>query len=209
MKKNDFQDEIDVTKYQRDRIAQLLEETKAQQDMLDDVETLLQNANCYMEDMKCVTYTDEEKKQYVEDTQDYQKLLEKIHINGYHNIDLFNVATIEEVSEANRELAMYYHEYTKQYDLDVYDYAITGIIGTMSALMDLLLVTEINGGVVSAGKLKSGVESLFGELLSADTISELEKKYKVSYDISKKHKYDVPRGNGIMPVVPSFYVAWT
>jgi hypothetical protein len=86
--------------------------------------------------------------------------------------------------QINATLVSFYSEFTDQYKLDKYDYAITGIIGTIAALMDYFLVTHVDGKKVIPGKLKSGVEGFWNKLLSEEKIKELEKKYKVTYDIS-------------------------
>lgn len=107
-----------------------------------------------------------------------------MHIKVDIQIDLYEIATIKEINEVNYLLSRYYSEFTDQYKLDKYDYAISGIIGTIAALMDYFLVTKVDGKKVVPGKLKSGVEDFWNKLLSTKKIKELEEKYKVTYDIS-------------------------
>lgn len=185
MKQNDFQDEIDVAKYQRDKICDLYDRTTSQGVALDEIEQMLKNANLYKNEMYPSVGKTVMLQADSEESKDFTSLLQAAHEEGYQGVSLFDVATLNEVAAANAELKRYYRGYAQQYELDAYDYAISGIVGTIAALLDALLVTETSESGISSGKLKSGVETLLSKALPSERIKHLEDKYKVSYDISK------------------------
>ncbi len=188
---NDFQDETDVLKYQRDRLVTASDAVDEQTKLLDEVGNKLSGlkdvAFGLTSNIKLPSNIrfPTSKKQSDDKNEEFESILQEANERGYTNIDIYNVATIEEVNEANSLLRQYYKEYTEQYDLDAVDYALSGIIGTIAALMDLLLVTTIKGDTVTPGKAKSGVEALWKKLLSNETIANLEQEFKVGYDISQ------------------------
>lgn len=191
MHKKVFAKEIDVLKYQRDNINSLNEGYSKLNTEIDDLEKRLQEFinSSNVDQCKIKEFIDKNCSEEIKVKKDYPErnfddLLNEAHNKGYSKVDLYEVATTEEVNEANYLLSKYYREFTDQYKLDKYDYAISGIIGTIAALMDYFLVTSIDGKKVVAGKLKSGVENFWNKLLSDNKIGELEEKYKVTYDIS-------------------------
>ncbi len=115
----------------------------------------------------------------------FDDLLKKAHRAGFADSILADIATQEEIDETVRLLNSYYSEYSGQYTLDQEDYAVAGIIGVMAALMDYFLVTVTSGSSVTSGSLKTGVENFWNKMLSPEKIKDLEKKYKVTYDISR------------------------
>lgn len=191
MHKKVFAKEIDVLKYQRDNINSLNEGYSKLNTEIGDLEKRLQDFinSSNVDQCKIKEFIDKSCSEEIKVKKDYPErnfddLLNEAHNKGYSKVDLYEVATTEEVNEANYLLSKYYREFTDQYKLDKYDYAISGIIGTIAALMDCFLVTSIDGKKVVAGKLKSGVENFWNKLLSDNKIGELEEKYKVTYDIS-------------------------
>lgn len=191
MPKNIFQDEIDVLKYQRNKLKNLDDSYKTLNTDLDELEKQLKSfmsinqVNFDKLEPKSVdnilTPVDKESIQ-IERT--FNDLVKESHESGYKNIDIYDVATQEEVEEANRLLRSYYQEFSNQYRLDKYDYVISGIIGSLAALMDYFLVTTVSGKEVTSGKLKSCTENFWNKILSQDKIKFLEEKYRVTYDIS-------------------------
>ncbi|MDO4924206.1 MAG: hypothetical protein Q3980_00915 [Turicibacter sp.] len=191
MPKNIFQDEIDVLKYQRNKLKNLDDSYKTLNTDLDELEKQLKSfmsinqVNFDKLEPKSVdnilTPVDKESIQ-IERT--FNDLVKESHESGYKNIDIYDVATQEEVEEANRLLRSYYQEFSNQYRLDKYDYVISGILGSLAALMDYFLVTTVSGKEVTSGKLKSCTENFWNKILSQDKIKFLEEKYRVTYDIS-------------------------
>ncbi len=193
MAKKAFKNEVDVLKYQREKINSLNEDYSQMNNELDELEKQVQEfiksqnidkskiteliANNEVEKPNLEKFESEPQK-------NFDDLINQAHQSGYSDVDLYEIATIKEINETNHLLNRYYSEFTDQYKLDKYDYAISGIIGTIAALIDYFLVTNVEGKKVEPGKFKSGVEDLWNKLLSEKKIEELEEKYKVTYDIS-------------------------
>lgn len=193
MSKKAFENEIDVLKYQREKISSLNEGYFIMNNELDEFEKTVQEfiKNQNIDKSMITQFIDNNKiedpvLEIVENKSEtnFKDLINQAHQSGYSGVGLYEIATIKEINEANYLLSRYYSGFTDQYKLDKYDYAISGIIGTISALMDYFLVTKVDGEKVVSGKLKSGVEDFWNNLLSKEKISELEKNYKVPYDIS-------------------------
>lgn len=191
MPKNFFQNEIDVLQHQRNKLKKLDESYKTLNTDLDELEKklkLFMNVNQVnfenLESKSVDTSMKSINKESVQVNRTFNDLLKESHNAGYQNTDIYDVATKEEVEEANRLLSSYYQEFSNQYRLDKYDYVISGIIGSLAALMDYFLVTTVSGKEVTSGKLKSCTENFWNTILSEDKIKFLEEKYKVTYDIS-------------------------
>lgn len=193
MVKKEFDNQIDVLKYQREKINSLDKEYYQINNELDKFEKQVQDfiKSQNIDKSKIIEFIanniiEEPELEKVESKpqENFDDLIKEAHQKGYSDVDLYEVATIKEINDANILLSGYYNEFTDQYKLDKYDYAISGIIGTIAALMDYFLVTKVDGKKVVPGKLKSGVEDFWNKLLSKEKIKELEKKHKVTYDIS-------------------------
>ena len=91
------------------------------------------------------TVANKSKKVKNEPQKRFNDLINQAHQSGYSNVNLDEIATIKEISDANYLLSRYYNKFSDQYKLDKYDYAISGIIGTVAALMDYFLVTKVDG----------------------------------------------------------------
>lgn len=198
MDKKVFKDEVDVLKYQRDKLNSIDKGYSDLNNDIDEFEKRLQefvkkqnisipdnfDSNTESKQEKSQCKASDFKVEENNQARDFNTLLNKAHEEGYLNVNLYDVATKEEINEANMLLKNQYKEYTDKYKLDKYDYAISGIIGSIAALMDFFLVTKVNGKIVTPGRLKSGAENFWNSILSEEKIKELEKKYKVTYDIS-------------------------
>lgn len=193
MSKKAFKEEIDVLKYQREKINSLDKGYSKMNNDIDEFEKQVQEfiKNQNIDKSKITKFISNSKIEKFElekveskTHKNFDDLVNQAHQSGYSDVDLYEIATRKEISEANHLLSRYYSEFTDQYKLDKYDYAISGIIGTIAALMDYFLVTKVEGKKVVSGKLKSGVEDFWNKLLSEEKIKELEEKYKVTYDIS-------------------------
>lgn len=193
MRSKIFQDETDVLKYQRERLKNISETNNKFNSDLDALEIQLQKylSEQGIENIASDKSTLEKTKDYVEIKKDdikkdktFDDLKTEAREKGYENFNLEEVATNEEIKETHFLLNKYYNNFSDEYKLDKYDYAISGIVGTLAALIDYFIVTNVNGKKVSSGKMKSGVEKLWQKLLSDQKIETLEKKYKVCYDIS-------------------------
>lgn len=193
MSKNAFEDEIDVLKYQREKINSLDKGYSEMANELDKFEKQVQEfiKSQNIDEVKIQKFITNNKveqslvgKIESKPEKNFDDLINEAHQSGYSDVDLYEIATIEEINETNQLLNRYYSEFTDQYKLDKYDYAISGIIGTIAALIDYFLVTNVEGKKVMPGKLKSGVEKFWNNLLSEEKIRNLEEKYKVTYDIS-------------------------
>ncbi len=185
MKDDAFQKELDVAKHQRDKISKLQCEVSNQSKDLDEIENLLNKSNLYIDNISSKVQfenTDIKKEQTTERI--FSDIVNIAHNAGYENTSFYDEVFAEEVAIANKELLSHYQEYSKDFKFDAVDYAISGIIGTIAALVDLLFVTSINGNQVSPGPLKNGVEDLFSKILPPEKIKDFEKKFKVNYDIS-------------------------
>lgn len=193
MSKKAFEDEIDVLKYQREKINSLDKGYSEMVNELDKFEKQVQEfiKSRNIDEVKIEKFIANNKveqslvgKIESKPEKNFDDLINEAHQSGYSDVDLYEIATIEEINETNQLLNRYYSEFTDQYKLDKYDYAISGIIGTIAALIDYFLVTNVEGKKVMPGKLKSGVEGFWNNLLSEEKIRNLEEKYKVTYDIS-------------------------
>lgn len=193
MTKKAFENEVDVLKYQREKINSLDKGYSQMNNELGGFEKQVQEFIKIqnIDKSKITEFIENNKieKPNLEKSENrpkksFDNLINQAHQSGYSDVDLYEVATIKEINEVNQLLNRYYGEFTDQYKLDKYDYAISGIIGTIAALIDYFLVTNVDGKNVVPGKLKSGVEDFWNKLLSENKIEELEEKYKVTYDIS-------------------------
>lgn len=193
MAKKAFENEVDVLKYQREKINSLDKGYSQMNNELDEFEKQVQEfiKGQNIDKTKIAEFIANNKiekpnleKVESKPQKNFDDLINQAHQSGYSDVDLYEIATIKEINETNQLLNRYYSEFTDQYKLDKYDYAISGIIGTIAALIDYLLVTNVDGRKVVPGKLKSGVEDFWNKLLSEEKIEELEEKYKVTYDIS-------------------------
>lgn len=213
MDKKVFQNEIDVLKFQRDKIIALDKSYNDINNNLDDLEKRIQqyikdndinvsNLNNKMETSNISKFNTQSED--IDKNKCFKELLNDANKSGYSNVDLMEVASIEEIKEANKLLHSYYKSFTKQYDLDKYDYAISGIIGTIAALIDYFLVTNVNGKDVTSGKLKSGVEGLWNKILSEEKIKSLEELNKVAYDISSNTSKISQEVLGLCPLYHRF-----
>ncbi|WP_066503218.1 hypothetical protein [Abyssisolibacter fermentans] len=213
MGKKVFQNEIDVLKYQREKINSLDNSYSQMNNELDELEKRVQEfINNQNTDKSVITEFIEnnriEKLEWQKVKKRPQKrfedLINESHDSGYSNVAINEVATKKEINEANYLLSKYNSEFTDQYKLDKYDYAISGIIGTIAALIDYFLVTKTVGKKVVPGKLKSGVETFWNKLLSGEKIKELEEKYKVTYDISSNTSKISQEVLGLCPLYHRF-----
>lgn len=193
MAKKAFENEVDVLKYQREKINSLDKGYSQMNNELDEFEKQVQEfiKSQDIDKAKTAEFIANNKiekfnleKVESKPQKNFDDLINQAHQSGYSDVDLYEIATIKEINETNQLLNRYYSEFTDQYKLDKYDYAISGIIGTIAALIDYFLVTNVDGKNVAPGKLKSGVEDFWNKLLSEGKIEELEEKYKVTYDIS-------------------------
>lgn len=193
MAKKAFENEVDVLKYQREKINSLDKGYSQMNNELDEFEKQVQEfiKSQNIDKAKIAEFIANNKiqKSNLEKVEskpqkNFDDLINQAHQSGYSDVDLYEIATIKEINETNQLLNRYYCEFTDQYKLDKYDYSISGIIGTIAALIDYFLVTNVDGKKVVSGKLKSGVEDFWNKLLSEGKIKELEEKYKVAYDIS-------------------------
>lgn len=213
MPKDIFQDEVDVLKFQRDRITALDSSYSNINSDLDELEKRVQsfmkanniNESNLNEDIsnKKVEILSKEV-EIKQERNSFNDLVENANKSGYSGVDIKEVASIEEIKEANDLLHSYYNGFTKQYDLDKHDYAISGIIGTIAALIDYFLVTNVKGKSVTPGKLKSGVEKLWNNILSEETIKSLEELNKVTYDVSSNTSKISQEVLGLCPLYHRF-----
>ena len=193
MSKKIFQDEIDVLGYQREKLKNLDKSYSDFKNELNDFENKL-NAFIEAEGIN-LEIIEIEKHQFTEKIQSeeifqiknsrsFEDLLETANNYGFKDANLEDIATQKEIDDANNILQNRYKEFSDQFQLDKYDYAIAGIIGSLAALMDYFLVTNVSGTEVTPGKLKNCAENFWNIILSEEKIKELEKKYQVVYDIS-------------------------
>lgn len=211
MSKNIFQDEIDVLKYQRNNLKNLDESYKNLNMDLDELEkqlkSFMSSNSVDFEKLKTKSINSisaPANKENIQVERSFNDLVKESHEAGYKDIDIYDVATKEEVEDVNRILRSYYQEFSNQYRLDKYDYAISGIIGSLAALMDYFLVTTVSGKEVTSGKLKSYAENFWNKILSENRIKDLENKYKVIYDISSNTSKMPNEVSGLCPLYHRF-----
>lgn len=218
MAKKIFKDEIDVLKYQRDKVNTLSKCYSELENEIDDLEEKIQqfmasrNINkskideCILESKSLETQNNEIEniKENVVFNKSFDDLIYEANLNGYSNIDILEIATKEEIYEANNILKNYYSKYTDQYKMDKYDYAIAGIIGSIAAFLDYFLVTKVNGKNVMPGNFKDYAENFWNKILSPDKIKELEDKYKVTYDVSSNTSKISQEVLGLCPLYHRF-----
>ncbi|MFR4162029.1 MAG: hypothetical protein ACLT0R_05450 [Paraclostridium sordellii] len=213
MPKDIFKDEVDVLKFQRDKLINLDKSYSDINSDLDELEKRMQEfmksnnmnsskINDIVRDKNVNILSKDDKDK--QESKSFNDLIEEANKSGYVGVDIKEVASIEEIKEANDLLHNYYKDFTKQYDLDKYDYAISGIIGTIAALIDYFLVTNVNGKDVTTGKLKSGVEVLWNSILSEEKIKSLEELNKVTYDVSSNTSKISQEVLGLCPLYHRF-----
>ena len=154
MAKKTFTNEIDVLKYQREKINSLDKDYSKVNKELDEFEKQLQkflesknidkDKNTEFIKNKQIV-ANKSKKVKNEPQKRFNDLINQAHQSGYSDVNLYEIGTIKEISDANYLLSRYDNEFSDQYKLDKYDYAISGIIGTVAALMDYFLVTKVDG----------------------------------------------------------------
>lgn len=213
MSKGIFQDEVDVLKFQRNRLIDLDRSYCNINNDLDEIEKrlqeLIQSNNIDSTKLNNIVRdknvgTTSQNITLKEHNNSFDDLVVQSHNSGYVGVDIKDVASMEEIKEANELLHNYYKDFTKQYDLDKYDYSISGIIGTIAALIDCFLVTNINGKNVTPGKLKLGVEGLWNNILSQEKIKSLEDLNKVTYDVSSNTSKISQEVLGLCPLYHRF-----
>lgn len=213
MPKDIFKDEVDVLKFQRDKLIYLDKSYSDINSDLDELEKRVQEfiksnnmnsskINDIVRDKNVNILSKDDKDK--QESKSFNDLIEEANKSGYVGVDIKELASIEEIKEANDLLHNYYKDFTKQYDLDKYDYAISGIIGTIAALIDYFLVTNVNGKDVTSGKLKSGVEELWNNILSEGQIKSLEELNKVTYDVSSNTSKISQEVLGLCPLYHRF-----
>lgn len=213
MAKKIFQEEIDVLGYQRTRVVTLAKDYAELDNDISEMEEKL-SAFIKAEGLTLETNKTEEihlvqnelTKEITEtkNNRSFDDLLKDARNSGFKDMDLEDIATREEVNEANSILLECYNEFSDQFKLDKYDYAIAGIIGSLAALMDFFLVTKVSGNDVTPGKLKNCAENFWNKILSEEKIKELEKKYQVVYDISQNTGKAAQEVLGLCPLYHRF-----
>lgn len=214
MPKDVFQHEIDVLKFQRDKLILLDKSYSDINSDLNELEKRVQeftkskNTNSSKISTIIIKETDtnvlDAEIKEKQESKSFNDLVVEANKNGYIDANIKEVASTQEIKEANDLLHAYYKDFTKQYDLDKYDYAISGIIGTIAALIDYFLVTNVDGKNVTSGKLKSGVEDLWNSILSQEKIKSLEELNKVTYDISSNTSKISKEVLGLCPLYHRF-----
>lgn len=116
----------------------------------------------------------------------WETIVSQVNEETCNLVVLEDVFSQQEISENAEYMASLRKEFSDLNKLDKWDFAVAGISGTIAALLDYFFVTKVNlrAGTVSAGTFKSGVESLWDEILPPDIVVALEKKHKVPFDIS-------------------------
>lgn len=101
-------------------------------------------------------------------------------------ITIEELFTGEELRDNQEYIKKLRNEFKDINKLDRWDYTVAGIVGTIAALIDYFLVTQVSASdhTVIPGKLKSGVESFWNKILPAEKIAQLERNHKVPFDIS-------------------------
>ncbi|HOO77407.1 MAG TPA: hypothetical protein PLI51_02375 [bacterium] len=109
-------------------------------------------------------------------------------------ISLADLLTEAEMSDAESGIAILREEFDAQHRLDGIDWAISGVAGTLAALVDTFLIKMPSSpGYLGSKKTQGGALSDYirDRLKSAHTpeeIAALEKKYGVPYDIPHSSK---------------------
>lgn len=116
----------------------------------------------------------------------WEKVLDDANKLYSDNVILEDIFTDEEIESNSNYMMLLRNEFYELNKLDKWDFAVAGITGTIAALLDYFLVTKVNlkSGEVAPGSLKSGVEKLWDKVLPQDKVTQLEKKFKVPFDIS-------------------------
>lgn len=136
----------------------------------------------------------------------WKNIVAKADNKYIQNIVLEDIFAKDEIEANSQYITALREEFYGLNKLDKWDYAIAGIIGTISALIDFFFITKMNliTGDVVATSLKSGVENFLDTILPLDLILELEKKYKVSFDVSTNTKKISQKVLGLNPKTHRF-----
>jgi hypothetical protein len=126
-----------------------------------------------------------------------------------------NVFSAEELHAASETEAALDEEFDSLHALDAFDWTVSGVAGTLGALIDILLVVVprhpgfLGGNAEAGGWLSNLLKTGMGRLLPEDKIRELEKAYRVGYDASTSagRRRDVP--GGAQPAANSFHPRWS
>lgn len=116
----------------------------------------------------------------------WENLVDEANLKYINPINIEELFTEEELHDNQEYIEGLRKNFKDMNKLDRWDYAAAGIVGTIAALIDYFLVTQVSasGNTVVPGKLKSGVESLWDKILPAEKIAQLESNHKVPFDIS-------------------------
>lgn len=216
MIKKDFQHELDVLNYQRDKIKNMNQFYSDINNEINDLEKKAQelieknnidNSSLLSMNPDVCTVTSDNVSTKISNLnyeRDFNDLLGEAHEKGYVNTDILDLMTQKEITEVNNLLRQYYKEFSKESDLDKDDYTIAGIIGTLAALIDYFLVTNVTKNSVKPEILKFSSENFWNTILSEEKIKALEEKYKVTYDVSSNTSKTSQKVLGLCPLYHRF-----
>lgn len=118
----------------------------------------------------------------------WQELVAEAEVAFPEPMDLAVLLSPSELAAINQRLQNWEEEAIAPHRLQAFDYWVAGVAGLMAGLADVFLVQVpahpgFLGGVASGGGwLSSVVEEGFSDLLPPETISALEREYKVPFD---------------------------
>jgi hypothetical protein len=111
-----------------------------------------------------------------------------------YDAQITDIFTPEELKANEAYINCLYNEFKTLHQLDAMDYAIAGVAGVLSAIVDIFLVgipTKTVDGI-KAGPLSNYINGLFDKALPPEKIRELEKLAKVPYDATDNRNTSIP-----------------
>jgi hypothetical protein len=104
-------------------------------------------------------------------------------------IGLADLLAEGEMSDAERSIAILREDFDAQHRLDGMDWAISGVSGTLAALVDTFLVKmpsssgHLGANKTSGGALSDYIRDRLGKAQTPEQIAALEQEYRVPYDV--------------------------
>ena len=112
-----------------------------------------------------------------------------------HNVGINDILTPEDREEVDRRISAHIEEFSREYDLDLWDYAIAGVCGLMAGMLDYFCIkspvrpTSAKFDTQLDGVFNRAVQKAFNYILPPDKSHELSKIFTIdSADTSMKNR---------------------
>lgn len=133
-----------------------------------------------------------EKKIKTMNLRSWEDILEDAHKSIPDEVDLQSLFIEEELQSNERYINQLRNDFNSLNKLDETDYLICVAAGILAASVDIFLdgIPKKTKEGVTAGPLSDYIRNKFDEAIPQEKIKELERKFKVPYDLSTNYKLD-------------------